>query len=455
MVRRHVWMSSAVLLMLVGCRHCSSTAVAPVTSPELLPASARGDFSADIQTLTADSLQTTGATIACPAYRLLLARQCQCLAADACANANILDLEGQAAVQKAEAKKIGHDKPVLKADVMTYLAMEERNKAAAKALDFYYRLAEAEAGADILQATLTQVGDTLIRTRELKAKGLKVAADDTALHSRQLELQSQQVKLRLQIQQFNGELRRLLAFEREQLHAEQHWRHLGRLEPPCDDWQFWPAEAFHVAIGCVEPQQAVAVGLENRPILLLLNLLETELAEGDPATVRRMLGAVNSILGQGGSCSCLKKLLAILCGTEDDRALRQQQLALYHADREREVVEDILHAVRSIQAQKETLLLAQAKAEAWHGRLKEAEDKESKGIGSFTDTADARVNWLKARRAIAEEITNMQRAWVQLRQAQGVLPLECSPSSSEESSPPPPSDPEIEVLPSPRPIMSK
>ncbi|MBM4072451.1 MAG: TolC family protein [Planctomycetes bacterium] len=438
MVRRHVWMSAAVLLMLSGCAGRSSCSVAPGFEPELLPAVGRGDFSAEMQAPSANALPSSDTTAAPSAYRQLLALQCQCLAVDASAKANILDLEGQAATQKAEAKKFGHGKPSLMADVLNFLAMEERNKDAASALDFYYRLGEAEASADILRETLLQVGDALNKARELKGKGLEVKVDETALHRQKLDLESQAVKLQLQIEQFSGELRRRLALA------------------PCEvDWRFWPAQAFHIAIGCVETPQAIAVGLENRPILLLLNLLETELAEGDPATVRRMLGMVNNALGQGGSCPCLKKLLAILCGTAEERALRRQQLALYRTDREREVVEDIRHAVLAIQTQKEALLLALQKAESWHDKVKEAEEKQSKGLGSFADTTDARVNWLKARRAIAEEFINMQRAWVQLRQAQGILPLECSSAPANPASSSPPADPEIEVLPRPRTIIER
>lgn len=442
-----------VLLKLSGCasRHCSQPSVVTSGScAQMLPACARGDFPGELKLLTTDSPEILGRLKATPPgprgrYRLLAARQCQCLAAAASTLANMLDLEGQFTVEKADAKILFREKvqqgAALKVDSLTYLALEDRNRSAGKALDLYYRLGAAEASSDVLQSMLTQVGDALAKARALKAKGLQVPVDEPALLRQHLELQSQNVKLELQIKQFNGELRRQLAFE------------------PCEsDWQFWPAEAFHresdrLAGDCVDPEKAVAVGLGTRPMLLLLNMLETELSEGDPATVRHMLSAINNMLGQEAKCPCLKELVAILCGTSAEQQLRQQQLALYRADREREVVEDIRQAARTIEAQRGVVLLAHHKAESWLGRVTEAEEKETKGLGSFAETSEAKVNWLKARRTVAEETINMQRAWVQLRQAQGILPAECLPQAA-------PPDwnyraatiSAVETLPPPRPV---
>jgi hypothetical protein len=220
----------------------------------------------------------------------------------------------------------------------------------------------------------------------------------------------------VQIQQLNGELRRRLAFA-----------------PSQTIWQFWPVDAFHVSDDQVDPEEAVAVGLASRPLLLLLSQLEAELNEGDPATVKKMLATVNGALGQEGACPCLKKLVTRLCNpdaSECERELRRQQVAIYHADREREVVEDIRQAVQNILGAKTAVVLARKQAESWYGRVKQAEEKEAKGLGSFADTTEARMNWLKARRTVLEEITNLQRAWVQLHQAQGILSLDghCAPS---------------------------
>jgi len=402
------------LLVLTGCHTtCCFNGGVPNSGPEMLPLCDRHcEIVAELKPSPIQPIT--------PAYRMLSAQQCQCLAAETSAVANMLDLEAQAGTEKAEARKLCAEKArkgaSFKADVLTYWALEDRNRSAAKALDLYYRLGQTEANADIVLASLSEVQSALKKARALKAKGLQLPLDDTALHRKQLDLEAAKVKGAAQIQQFNGELRRLLAFA-----------------PIQTTWQFWPVDAFHVSDDQVDPEKAVAVGLASRPLLLLLNLLETELNEGDPATVKKMLATVNGALGQNGACPCLKKLVTQLCSpdaSECERELRRQQLAIYHADREREVIEDIRQAVQNILAAKNVVVLAQQQVDSWYGRVKQAEEKESKGLGSFADTTNARMNWLKARRTLLEEITNLQRAWVQLHQAQGILSLDghCAPS---------------------------
>jgi hypothetical protein len=381
----------------------------------VLPLSSRSDLIAELKPFAFSPSLIPPVT---PAYRMLSAQQCQCLAAETSALAGMLDLEGHAG--KADACKLCAKKAqkggAFKADLLSYWAREDRNRSAAKALDVYYRLGETEASADIVLASLSVVRSALEKARALKAKGLQLPFDDTALYRQQLDLETRKVKGAVQIQQLNGELRRLLAFA-----------------PHQTTWQFWPVDAFHVSDDQLDPEKEVAVGLGSRPLLLLLNLLETELNEGDPATVKKLLATVNGALGQAGTCPCLKKLVTLLCSpaaSECERELRRQQLAIYRADREREVVEDIRQAVQNILGEKTVVVLAQQQVESWYGRVKQAEEKEAKGLGSFADTTDARINWLKARRTLLEEITNLQRAWVQLRQAQGILSLDhhCEPS---------------------------
>lgn len=441
MIWRHFWTLAALggLLVLPGCtrRHCCDSAVLPGSSPDSLPVCQRS---------FPDGLKPVSASFEdlpklAPEYRLLPARECQCVAAQVSAQANILDREGEWTIQKAEAKKLGRNKVLqgaaFKAQMLNYLALEDRNKSAGKALDFYYRLGEAEANADILQSMLTQVSDALEKARALKAKGLQVPVDETMLHRQKLDLQTQNVQQHLQIQQFNGELRRLLAFE-----------------PCAGEWQFWPVEAFHVTGECVDVEQAVTLGLGSRPILLMLNMLEAELSSGDPAMVRAMLAMINNVLGQDPACPCLHKLLSILCDQSAEQEVRLEQLAIYHADKEREVVEDIRQAARSIHGQKDVVLLAHQKAESLFGKVREAEEKENKGLGSFADTTETRVNWLKARRSVIEETIKLQRAWVQLRQAQGILPAECdTPVAPPDAHIQPVPITDVEALPAPRPIM--
>ena len=320
----------------------------------------------------------------------------------------------QAEGRKRCAEKARHTAAV-KAQMLNYLAEEDRNRSAAKALDLYYRLGQAESEADILRVTLSYVGNALTKAHDLKSRGLQLPVSDTTLYRQQLDLQARAVKLRMQIQELNSELRRLLDFE-----------------PSECDWRFLTVEAFQFTGHAVNPQEAVAVALENKPELLLLSLLESESNSGDLKALRQLLGMLNSVLGQAPMAKCpkLQQLLASLCGASDDElATRQQQLRQYHAQRRREVAEEVGQAARTLLSQPAVIVLTEQRAESWLALVRELEEKEAKGVGSFAETTDARVEWLKVRRNLVEEIITLQRAYVRLRQTQGILPQQCRSGS--------------------------
>ncbi len=275
----------------------------------------------------------------------------------------------------------------------------------------------AEGDLDILQKSLKSAALTLAKAHSLKAQGLDVVLDDAKLYAQELDLQAKGVRARLNIDQLNSDLRVALDFC-----------------PPEADWRFWPADAFNVSDEPVSLATAIAVGVANRPELILLGILEKELNSDNQTTVAQLLRAISGALAMSKSpphCPKLQMLLARLCAhcNDDTRELQilQAQLHEYHAHREREVVEKIGQAVRTISSQTEVVELARREAKRWEEKLKEAEDKDQKGVGSFAETADAEGEWLKARRKIIEETANLQRARVLLHQSQGILPAECVP----------------------------
>src|SRR5262249_29715055 len=154
-------------------------------------------------------------------------------------------------------------------------------------------------------------------------------------------------------------------------------------------------------------------------------LLENELNSDNAAAAEQLLRALNGALAMSRTpspCPRLQLLLARLCGASGDimeLQLRREQLRQYHAHRQREVVEQIGEAVRTIQAEMEVVVLGRQQAESWGAKVREAEDKEKKGIGSFAETTEAKGEWFQARRKVVEETANLQRARVLLHQAQG------------------------------------
>jgi hypothetical protein len=419
-------------LSLAGCAHVTDSALRYPTpkvesaSPDDLPVSARQEVTVDLEgpLLPVTRPETLGRSIDSPPYHLLGAQECLCRAVKASTMANLRDLEQQAVSDREEKDPKncckGGESPEaeLQHRILELLALEDRNRSGAEALNKYYQLGAAEGDLDIVRKSLASADSVLAKARNLKAQGLEVSLDDAKLYGQQLELQAQGIRLQLSIEQLNSDLRVALDFC-----------------PSDREWRFWPAEAFQMGDEPISLPTAVAVGVSNRPELVLLGVLEKELNSDNQAAVQQLLRSLDGALGMAKSpshCPTLDMLLArlrALCCGDDMRELqiRQAQLREYHAHREREVIEQISQAVRTIQAQMEVVVLTRLQAKSWEAKVRELQDKEKKGVGSFAETTDAEAEWLKARRKIVEETANLQRARVLLHQAQGILPCECVP----------------------------
>jgi outer membrane protein TolC len=328
-------------------------------------------------------------------------------------------MEAQSALQRAAERKIGAEKAcdgaAILASVLGHLALEDRNSSAARALSAYSQLGEAEAARDLLEQTLAEVTRALVRVREVKAKGLESPVDEHALHRQQLDLEAKEVRLRVQVEQLNSELRQRLG-----------------LAPCPDGWRAWPADAFCVLAGPVDPEAAVASAQAHKPELQLLALLDAHARAGDFDALFRQLSGLSSLLGQSSAhplCAQLQQLLASLCDKPDMDAVREgrvRQLALVRAERERKAIEEVRQAAQTARAQAEVLVLTEKVAEDWRARVRDAEDREAKGLGSFAETMKARVEWLRARGDVVKEAALLQRALVRLRELQGTLPGDCA-----------------------------
>jgi hypothetical protein len=414
---------------LPGCAHVVQSSLpgsAPpvrTASPDDLPVCARNEVTVDLAgpTLPAPAPEP-GQSTELPPYHRLGDQECLCRAVNASNSANLKELEQQAiSVREENDPKNckGGESPEaqLQHTILHYWSLEDRNRSGAEALDKYYQLGAAEGDLDIVRKSLTLADSTLAKARDLKARGLEATLDEAKLNGQKLDLQAQGVRLRLNIEQLNSDLRLALDFC-----------------PPDAEWRFWPSDAFQVGNEPVSLPTAVAVGVANRPELILLGILEKDLNSDNQGAVSQALRAISGALAMMKSppkCPMLAMLLAKLCKPcgDDIRELliRRAQLHEYHAHREREVVEQIALAVRTIFAQMEVVELARREAKSWGDKFTEAQDKEQKGVGSFAETSDAEGEWLKARRKIIDETANLQRAFVLLHQTQGILPLECVP----------------------------
>src|SRR5262249_14436345 len=179
-----------LLVTLAGCTHSSKQCLCgrPAGAADLcaagLPVVERCDLAGDLQgpPLPVPPLDALGRLRPAVPYQQLAALECQCHAARAATPADLLQPAQAAVAEEAAAAGQCHSDQAerqakFKQTILAYLALEDRNRTAAQALDAYYRLGEAEASWDLVQQALTRVGDALTKARDLKARGLAVPVD--------------------------------------------------------------------------------------------------------------------------------------------------------------------------------------------------------------------------------------------------------------------------------------
>jgi hypothetical protein len=400
-------------LLLTGCVHSAGhDFIAPGCADPELPVVPRGDIEPAAADLPAPGPDPAAAS----AYRQLTEPQCQCQAAANSTIANLLERERQAILEQTTSRrKHQEDRAALLKDAVLYFSgLEDRNRSAALALEVYFRLVEAEVRADLVEESLRQMEDTLARSRDLRSKGLKLPVDYETLLRQQADLRSNHAELRLGIEQLNSELARLLGMERLP-----------------GTWDYWPAGDFSVTTVTLDAEQAVAVGLAQRPQLVLLRLVSQELDAETLPVVRQMFQSINGLLGMAQRvprCPALAKLVALLPCTEGEAvelAARRQQVEQFRRDREKAVANEIRLAVHTLRMRTQVAALARDQALSRQRDVREVEERSARGLASFADVTTAKLEWLRARGELIEEVRAWHVARIELKEAQGLLVQEC------------------------------
>jgi hypothetical protein len=414
-----------LLLAAVGCCQpavCQVDDAAAVSCArqEELPVVPRGDIRPDLSGLPATlaAYQAATPTEPAPPYRALSAQECQCLAVAASAEGNLREQERQS-VNGGAGKHhglCGGDKQELatvRDTVLMFSALEARNQSAAKALEYYYQLAEAEAKTDLQRQARGRLEDALAKTRDLLRKGLRSEQEVGAFYRRLIDVQAEGVQLEVSVPKLNSALSQMLGF------------------PACNELRLWPCEDFRVLGDPIDLEAAVAVGLANRAELQLLRSLRQQLDAATLPAVRQVLQAADPLLGMAkkpGPCPLLGKLLAACrCTGKDDEELeaRRRQLDQALADRERAVAQEVRRAVYTVRGQVELVITAQERVASYEAKVRDLEEGEAKGSVAYPEVTTARLEWLKARGDLAKEVMAWEIARVDLKKAQGLLPLEC------------------------------
>jgi hypothetical protein len=390
---------------------CAQTASCPACPAER-PLMPRGQMEPIFDRLAVQvgPLHTLGHGDPSHKYRALTERECQCQAASASTLGNLFAEELHALSRKHGKLLAGDRQNQIQTTILTYSEAEARNMAAGSALDLYYKLAEAEARAELLAQTISSMDASLARMRDLMKQGIKVEGDYDDLRRQRLEFQADAVALEQGIDRLNGELKALL----------------GGCNS--DDARIWPAiEANDSIIPAVDPNRAIEEG-SSRPQLVLARLLPDILTAGNLSAARMLLRSYNVLLGAEPKRSRLCALVELLCaalGSSSSLDSARNELELFAADRQQTVTKEIRLAAQAVNAARERLALTREEARIRQVHLTDVTAREAKGLVSFKETTAARMEWLRARSEVAKAAAELLGARAKLREAQGILAAEC------------------------------
>jgi hypothetical protein len=380
-----------------------------VELPEVEPKAAPIDVSIARST---DAVQLATAIVARESnYRALTPVECQCLAVRASAIGNLLSSE-RGTVKSFHSffrPRQAHRSDVERR-MLYYASQEARNKSAGDALALYWGLVQAEYSRPVLSSSQTEADAALADLDELLRRGLAVPVDGAALRTQVLDLRGRGLELEQTINQLNEQLKPMLDLDT----TDPYWR-------------IWPEVELKLIVEPIDVEAEVAEGIQLRPELRLLRMLEANLDRDTLPAARRALGAVNGALGsttQSCCCSCLKQFLAMCC-TDCELCVRDRQLAQYRSAQEDAVAGEIRQAAFAVVTAAARVAVAEDARNVRAENVKNLEAKLSTGGSNSFEIRRAKLDLLDAQREVIAQLTAWEQARVDLREAQGKLVDEC------------------------------
>jgi hypothetical protein len=187
----------------------------------------------------------------------------------------------------------------------------------------------------------------------------------------------------------------------------------------CSDYSLWPLADLKVVPEETDIDQAVDDGLRQRPDVALLRTLACCLDADSLAVANQALAGINPLLAETSSSACHAALLACCDGSTLQSTKQRAQTLL--ADRKRQATEEIRQAVGQVAYRVQLVILAQQKLEIEERRIKELEEKKTKGMDVEGELTTARLNLYEAQGEQLREVVNWKIARAQLLRAQGRL----------------------------------
>jgi outer membrane protein TolC len=400
---RAVFAVCCAALAQAGCHAPGTAPVHPKPAPALLPVTNRSLIAPDTSALSTSA----PAPVPRPAeYRRLTATDCRKLAIVHAPFADDLD-------RHSDNELSAHDKLHKDAArfaetsrlVRGYAADEARNRAAADALDEFFKLANAEGQYDLLLAADAELQGQLTEALKAEKTGLKDRADIPSIRRKLLDLEAQRAKLEAGIGALNASLSARLGLAAN------------------DPLPLWPADPLVVKAGEVDVEQAVATGLHYRPDLNLLRVL----ADGSAGEMTNaMLRSISPLLATAKPSNPIVALLAPIFAPLLKEPQRQQAAANERVrnalqSRERQAEAEIRAAVATLHGNRAAVAARAIDAKQIEARITELQTRQKAGQNVTAELTTAKLDLLKAKGDLLTAATDWHAAEVKLRQAMGLL----------------------------------
>jgi hypothetical protein len=331
----------------------------------------------------------------------------QCLAATNATIANLLVQEAEAASAQRKPLHPHSRESALTSELLRLDATRKRNAAAAAALEAFLRLAEAEAGADGLERRGHELDLMLADISHLQERGLLSVVSKGEIEGQRLELWHRQSELRASILKLNYQLQDLLGVE---------------IVP---DARFWPEASLVVTNLAPDRNEAVNLALANRADLAELRLAAGADARDSVAAARTVLQLSGGGLGTAPQTPSCLGLLQRARSTDCEGSARSQQMADLLADRTRAARHETLSAVVVLEAGLEQIGMTQARLHVAKEHLKSAEQQQQVTAGAPLNVRKARLDVIGVEQDLLHDVIEWKLALVKLKEAQGLLAVEC------------------------------
>ena len=335
-------------------------------------------------------------------YCALSERDAQCLAAKNSKTANLLEQEADAV---ATQKKCFHDGTALAQDILILQATHKRNLDASIALQLFLKLAEAEGGTQNLQKRLHELDGMLSDADELQSRGVASPISKNGLEMQRLELLHRQAEVQGTIDRLNSQLADALGVEL----------------PP--NSRYWPEVDLLVDPELPVVEEAVYTAFGNRADLAALRIAAQADGREAIAAARLLLQPLGVGLATSGSSHCLAKLMA-LCSHHNESDVRSDQLNQAYQDHRRTVEHEVRQAINLQTMRLTQLALSRDRQHVAQVLLKSTERQQEMTVAPF-GVRKSRLDGLAADQDLLHDVIEWKIAVVRLREAQGLLAIEC------------------------------